>query len=191
MQTNEAVNAQSIQQAVIEKLALLSLDKQKQMLALADELTQTEAPPSKFRVLFEDAARDVPPEAWAEVSTTGARIHGCEAPPGQTLRNGQETAGQINEAVSKQSIQQAVSEKLALLSFDQQTQVLAFTEKLTPPESTGLTLWEMAQECIKDLPPEAFAELPADGAFNLDHYLYGAPKRYDEHGAPLDYEKRG
>ena len=86
MQTNEAVSAQNIQQAVIEKLALLSLEKQKQVLALAEELTQTESngqslwemaqaclkdvpPPkaSKFRAMFEEAARDVPPEAWDEV----------------------------------------------------------------------------------------------------------------------------
>lgn len=67
MQTNEAVNTQSIQQAVIEKLALLSLEKQQEVLAFAEEMAHTEAKPSKFRALFEEAAREVPPEAWDEV----------------------------------------------------------------------------------------------------------------------------
>lgn len=67
MQTNEVMNAQSIQQAVIEKLALLSLEKQQEVLAFAEEMAQAEAKPSKFRALFEEAAREVPPEAWDEV----------------------------------------------------------------------------------------------------------------------------
>lgn len=98
---------------------------------------------------------------------------------------------QTNEAHSAQSIQQAVIEKLALLSLEKQQEVLAFTEKLAAPESTGQSLWDMVQECIKDVPPEAWDEVPKDGALNHDHYLYGAPKQYDETGAPIAYEKRG
>ena len=67
MQTNDAVSAQSIQQAVIEKLALLSLEKPKEVLAFAEEMAQAEAKPTKFRALFEEAAQDVPPAAWDEV----------------------------------------------------------------------------------------------------------------------------
>jgi hypothetical protein len=67
METNELIISQNIQQAVIEKLALLSLDKQKQALAFIEEIAREEAPVSKFRSIFEDAAKDVPPEAWEEV----------------------------------------------------------------------------------------------------------------------------
>ncbi|MBI1764016.1 MAG: hypothetical protein HYR56_21530 [Acidobacteria bacterium] len=67
MQTNEAVSQQTIQQAVIEKLAWLSLERQKEVLTFAEEMAQAEAKPSKFRALFEKAAQDVPPEAWDEV----------------------------------------------------------------------------------------------------------------------------
>lgn len=98
---------------------------------------------------------------------------------------------QTNEVMNAQSIQQAVIEKLALLSLEKQIKVLALAEELAQPASSGQSLWEMAQECIKDVPPAAFEELPADGAFNLDHYLYGAPKRYDEHGNPIEFEKQG
>jgi len=84
---------------------------------------------------------------------------------------------ETNEMVISQDIQQAVNEKLALLSLDKQQQVLAFTEELAQQESSGQTLWDMMQECIRDIPPEAFDDFPSDGALNLDHYLYGAPKR--------------
>jgi hypothetical protein len=30
---------------------------------------------------------------------------------------------------------------------------------------------------LKDVPPEEFAALPKDGASQVDHYLYGHPKR--------------
>ncbi len=101
-----------------------------------------------------------------------------------------------NEAANGEGIQQAVIEKLALLSLDKQKEALAFIEDLASEAAAtstkaGQTLWELAQECIKDVPPEAFEELPTDGALNHDHYLYGAPKKYDEHGAPIDYEPLG
>jgi hypothetical protein len=32
-----------------------------------EELARSEPPRSKFRAIFEDAAKDVPPEAWDEV----------------------------------------------------------------------------------------------------------------------------
>ena len=67
MTTIEAATNQSIQQAVIEQLVLLSLDRQKEVLAFAEELVKQEAPASKFRAMFEEAAKDVPPEAWQEI----------------------------------------------------------------------------------------------------------------------------
>jgi hypothetical protein len=30
---------------------------------------------------------------------------------------------------------------------------------------------------MKDIPPEEFEKLPKDGASQLNHYLYGHPKR--------------
>jgi hypothetical protein len=67
MQNHEAVSSQSIQQAVIEKLELLSLEKQKQVLAFTEEIARTEIVPSKFRAMFQAAAQEVPPEAWDEI----------------------------------------------------------------------------------------------------------------------------
>ena len=36
---------------------------------------------------------------------------------------------------------------------------------------------EVIAEIMKDVPPEDFAALPRDGASQVDHYVYGLPKR--------------
>ena len=40
-----------------------------------------------------------------------------------------------------------------------------------------LTIWEKIAERGKRIPPEELARIPTDGARNLHHYLYGAPKQ--------------
>src|SRR6266849_2648583 len=39
-------------------------------------------------------------------------------------------------------------------------------------------IWEEIVELMQDVPEEELANLPADASENLDHYLYGAPKRH-------------
>ena len=38
-------------------------------------------------------------------------------------------------------------------------------------------IWEVILDNMKDVPPEDLAQLPKDGATEIDHYLYGHPKR--------------
>jgi hypothetical protein len=38
-------------------------------------------------------------------------------------------------------------------------------------------IWEVADQIIAQIPPEAFNNLPTDGAAQIDHYLYDAPKQ--------------
>jgi hypothetical protein len=38
--------------------------------------------------------------------------------------------------------------------------------------SSSNSIWELAEEVRKDVPEDAWEELPRDGARNLDHYLY-------------------
>ena len=38
-------------------------------------------------------------------------------------------------------------------------------------------IWEVIQDIMKDVPDEVFDQLPKDGASQVDHYLYGHPKR--------------
>jgi hypothetical protein len=43
---------------------------------------------------------------------------------------------------------------------------------------TRKPIWQIAQDIIMaDVPPEIIAKLPADGAEQHDHYIYGTPKR--------------
>jgi antitoxin component of MazEF toxin-antitoxin module len=37
-------------------------------------------------------------------------------------------------------------------------------------------IWEQIAALAADVPPEEVAKLPADGAAQIDHYLYGHPK---------------
>ena len=47
----------------------------------------------------------------------------------------------------------------------------------TPPKRKPL--WERAAELRQSIPAEEWDKLPTDGARQLDHYLYGSPKRTD------------
>jgi hypothetical protein len=38
-------------------------------------------------------------------------------------------------------------------------------------------IWEVIAEIMKDVPAEDLAALPKDGASQIDHYIYGLPKR--------------
>ncbi len=67
-----------------------------------------------------------------------------------------------------------ISQKVKVLSAEQQEQVLEFVEKLEPPRRT---LWEIRNEHLKDIPEEELDKIPTDASVNLDHYLYGAPKK--------------
>ncbi len=45
------------------------------------------------------------------------------------------------------------------------------------PQPDQRPIWELIQDNMKDIPVEEFVKLPADGASEHDHYLYGHPKR--------------
>lgn len=46
-----------------------------------------------------------------------------------------------------------------------------------PAASEGGTLWEKIEERTAQAPPETWEDAPTDGSLNVDHYLYGAPRR--------------
>ena len=48
-----------------------------------------------------------------------------------------------------------------------------FNENLRDRES----IWDVVEEINTELPADTWETVPTDGAINLDHYLYGAPKR--------------
>ena len=38
-------------------------------------------------------------------------------------------------------------------------------------------IWELVEEINADLPADTWENVPTDASINLDHYLYGAPKK--------------
>ena len=51
---------------------------------------------------------------------------------------------------------------------------------MRPPAKRGLAaIVERVKEAQKSMPPDAWDDLPTDGAQNYKHYLYGFPKEKD------------
>jgi hypothetical protein len=74
------------------------------------------------------------------------------------------------------NLESAINEKLKALPPEKQQQVLDFVEELSngaPHETVSQKL----ERHLKNVPAEELADLPADASENLDHYLYGAPKK--------------
>jgi hypothetical protein len=71
-------------------------------------------------------------------------------------------------------LSQVVAEKMQTLPIEKQQKILEFVEDLT---ETRKTIWEKIDERANNLSAETLEKLPADGAENLDHYLYGVPKK--------------
>jgi hypothetical protein len=50
-------------------------------------------------------------------------------------------------------------------------------ENEQPPAGERKPLWEKIEERIAQAPPGTWDDAPTDGSINVDHYLYGAPRR--------------
>ncbi len=80
-------------------------------------------------------------------------------------------------------IEQELIETVRTLPLEKQKKVLSYAEELRQQNGgegsrvEDLTIWEMVKDVILEVPAEAWDELPKDGSRNVDHYLYGAPKR--------------
>jgi len=96
-------------------------------------------------------------------------------------------------------VEQAIFEKVKDLPPDEQREVLSFIEMIIKMPKAGLTrpnverllddrlkkseqqsdrtIWEEIREISADVPDEVWEQLPRDGSVNVDHYLYGAPKK--------------
>ena len=48
-----------------------------------------------------------------------------------------------------------------------------------PDREKGETrpIWEVITDRMKNVPDQVFDQLPEDGASQIDHYIYGLPKR--------------
>jgi hypothetical protein len=78
---------------------------------------------------------------------------------------------------TEKSLSDLLSEQIAQLSPSQQQEVLNFVEFLQYKKQPKKTIWDKIAERVAQLPPEVIEQLPTDSSENLDHYLYGAPKK--------------
>ncbi len=76
-------------------------------------------------------------------------------------------------------IAQTIFEKVKILSLEEQKEVLEIVENKVSvsQKKDSRPIWEVIAEISSRVPDEEWAKLPADGAENHDHYLYGAPKK--------------
>lgn len=79
------------------------------------------------------------------------------------------------------NLEQIIIDKIHRFPPEKQQKVLDFAETLEEPGATprseNQTIWEMIEDIAARLPEEAWDELPVDGSMNVDHYLYGHPKK--------------
>ena len=72
------------------------------------------------------------------------------------------------------AVEEEIIERVHALPPDRHEEVLRFVESLTPSRKP---LLEEIREIYQDIPDAEWEKLPRDGSENLDHYLYGAPKK--------------
>jgi len=81
------------------------------------------------------------------------------------------------------NLENTIQEKVKSLPPEKQQRVLSMVEELlsekevTQEHLPVRPLWEIAEEISSQVPLEEWEKLPADGAEQHDHYLYGSPKR--------------
>ncbi len=74
-------------------------------------------------------------------------------------------------------LQQTIQEQVRVLSEDEMREVLNYMQNLRKEKKSPESLGELIDECFKEVPTKVMDELPEDASLNLDHYLYGAPKK--------------
>ena len=81
------------------------------------------------------------------------------------------------------NIEDKLIEKLRGLPESRQAEVLKYVEELASDEANRenghgqLAIWDKIEAIMSGVPDEVLATIPVDGSINVDHYLYGAPKK--------------
>jgi Arc/MetJ-type ribon-helix-helix transcriptional regulator len=78
------------------------------------------------------------------------------------------------------SVNDAMAEAASLLLQrlkDEQSLAKSPATQQPEPVPAYKPIWEVAADIRRSIPAEEWAKLPTDGAEQLDHYVYGTPKR--------------
>jgi hypothetical protein len=73
------------------------------------------------------------------------------------------------------NLTQIVAEKMQVLPIEEQQKVVEFVQTLGLEKRKSLL--DKINERVSKLSDKTLERLPIDGAENLDHYLYGSPKK--------------
>ena len=65
----------------------------------------------------------------------------------------------------------------ALRLLEQHAQVRGSIDQAEPAASEPVPAWQRVLDHMNAVPDEVFDRIPADSSEQLDHYLYGTPKR--------------
>ena len=74
-------------------------------------------------------------------------------------------------------LRQEVIEEMETLPADQLQDVLRFIESLRQAPQSSRSIEEKIQAIVDEAPDDIWKNVPADGAEQHDHYIYGAPKK--------------
>ncbi len=78
------------------------------------------------------------------------------------------------------SLDDAMADAAALLVQRLKQEQLTAEQPATGDEPAAKVykpIWEVADDIRKNIPAEEWAKLPADGARQIEHYIYGSPTR--------------
>jgi plasmid stability protein len=71
----------------------------------------------------------------------------------------------------------ALAAKAQALGVSAEDYVRQVLERDLESSAKPRPVWEIIADNMKAVPPEDLALLPRDGASQIDHYVYGVPKR--------------
>ena len=83
------------------------------------------------------------------------------------------------------NLEDQLIDKVRAMPANKQQEALRVLDTLasgtgSEPNGTGVArrpIWEVVDKINASLPADTWENVPTDGSINLDHYLYGAPKR--------------
>ena len=81
------------------------------------------------------------------------------------------------------NLEDQLIDKVRALPPDKQREALRLLDSLVMDansegtEADRRSIWEVVNEINAGLPADTWENVPTDGSINLDHYLYGTPKK--------------
>lgn len=81
------------------------------------------------------------------------------------------------------NLENQLIDKVRALPREKQLEALRLLDSLSSGAGTEgarvdrKSIWEVVDEINAGLPADTWENVPTDGSINLDHYLYGAPKK--------------